>query len=349
MQNRFVRAIAIAGTFALAACSGSRSEHDTARAVRTPGTPYVVADSTIQATLDAAGTAQPIAEATLSTKLMGTVTNVLVHEGDRVTAGQPLVHIDSRDLVARDSQVQASIASARAMQLDAATQARRIRSLYADSAATRAQLDAVETALARANAGVRAAEAAAHELAATRAYADVRAPFAGIVTRRFVDPGAFAAPGAPLVTVQNTSRLRVSVNAAPEDVRRLKRGDRVAATIEDTTVRATIEGVVPSAGNVYTVNAIVANPHGTLLANAAASIAIPRGLRQAVLVPSAAIKRQGDLTGVIVRDAGGDNLRWVRLGAPRGAFVEVTSGLVAGATIVIPAAAAGAKALVGEK
>lgn len=347
MQIPFVRAITIGGMLLAAACSGSAPEQAAARTAPAPGTAYEVRDSTIQATLDAAGTAQPIAEATLSTKLMGTVTGVLVHEGDRVSAGQPLVHIDARDLAARDSQVQASIASARAVQRDAETQAGRIRALYADSAATRAQLDAVETALARANAGVRAAEAGASELAATRAYADVRAPFAGVVTRRFVDPGAFAAPGAPLVTVQNVSRLRVTVQAAPEDVRGLRRGDHVRATIEDTTVAATVEGVVPSSGNVYTVNAIVENPRGALLANGAASIAIPRGRRSAVLVPVAAVRREGDLTGVIVRDASGDDVRWVRLGEVRGAFVEVTSGLAAGATIVVPPPAAAAPDLAG--
>ncbi len=349
MQIHFVRAITIGGMLFAAACSGSKPEQSATRAAPAPGTTYLVADSTIEATLDAAGTAQPIAEATLSTKLMGTVTAVLVHEGDHVSAGQPLVHIDARDLVARDSQVQASIAGAKAMQLEAQTQARRIRALYADSAATRAQLDAVETALARANAGVQAAEAGASELAATRAYADVRAPFAGIVTHRFVDPGAFAAPGAPLVTVQNVSRLRVSVNAAPEDVRGLKRGAHVMATIEDTIVRATVEGVVPSGSNVYTVNAIVENPRGALMANGAASIAIPRGRRQAVLVPLAAIRREGDLTGVIIRDASGEDVRWVRLGETRGSWVEVTSGLAAGATIVVPPTTAGAQALVGEK
>ena len=332
------RALTIGGVLFAAACSGAEPKAAVATAP-TAGTAYVVADSTIDATLDAAGTAQPIAEATLSTKLMGTVTRVLVHEGDLVAAGQPLVHIDARDLVARDSQVQAAIAGARAMQLDAETQARRIRALYADSAATRAQLDAVETAVARANAGVAAAQASARELDATRAYADVRAPFAGVVTQRFVDPGAFAAPGAPLVTVQDVSRLRVSVNAAPEDVRALRRGAHVRATIEDTTVDATVEGVVPAAGNVYTVNAIVANPHRRLMAGGAASIAIPRGRRQALLVPLAAIQREGDLTGVHVRESTGDELRWIRLGAVRGAFVEVTSGLRAGATIVVPTAA----------
>ncbi|MHB1861982.1 MAG: efflux RND transporter periplasmic adaptor subunit [Gemmatimonadaceae bacterium] len=341
MHISFARALAIGGLVVAAACSGPTPQHAATSAAPTAGTPYVVADSTIQSVLDAAGTAQPITEATLSTKLMGTVTDVLVHEGDVVAAGQPLVHIDARDLVARDAQIQAAIAGAEAVQHDAQTQAARIRALYADSAATRAQLDAAETGLARANAGVAAANASARELDATRAYADVRAPFAGIVTQRFVDPGAFAAPGAPLVTVQNMSRLRVSVNAAPEDVRGLARGAHVQATIEDTTVTATVEGVVPAAGNIYTINAIVDNPRHRLTAGGAASIAIPQGRRTAVLVPLAAIRREGDLTGVVVRETTGDELRWVRLGAVRGTFVEVTSGLRAGTTIVVAPTTAG--------
>ena len=152
--------------------------------------------TTIPVVLEAAGIAEPIQQATLSTKLMGAVTAVLVHEGERVTRGQVLARIDASDVAAKRAQAGAGIAEAEAMRQDALTQARRFRALYADSAATRAQLDAVETALARAEAGARTAHAAASEVEALGAYARVRAPFAGVVTQRFVDPGAFVAPGA---------------------------------------------------------------------------------------------------------------------------------------------------------
>jgi RND family efflux transporter MFP subunit len=300
----------------------------------------VVSDTTVTASFDAAGTARPVAAATLSTKLMGTVTAVLVREGDTVSAGQALARIDARDLAARDSQVQASIADAQAVQRDAEAQARRIRALYADSAATRAQLDAVEAGLARANAAVQAAQAGARELAATRSYADVRAPFAGVITHRFVDPGAFVAPGAPMLEIQDGRTLRISADAAPNAVRGLHRGQRIVASVEDTTATAVVEGVVPSAGNVYTVNALVDNAHGRLQAGAAASLAVPMGQRRALLVPASAVRREGDLTGVIVRDASGDAVRWVRLGATYGASVEVAGGLQAGTKVVVPTPAA---------
>ncbi len=304
---------------------------------RASGEVVTVVDTTIDAMLDASGVAGPIAQSTLSTKLMGTVTEVLVREGDVVSAGQPLVRIDARDLAARQSQIDAGIAEATAVHSDAETQVKRMRALYADSAATRAQLDAAETGLARAAAAVSQARAGASELAVMTGYSVVRAPFAGMVTQRFVDPGAFAAPGAPLVTVQDGRRLRVTVSVAPEGVRALRRGSTVTAIIDDRETPAVVEGVVPSpAGNVYTVNAIVENASGGLLSGSAASLQLPQGSRSALMIPLSAVRRQGDLTGVLLRGAGGDELRWVRLGAASGNHVEVLSGLAAGDQVVVP-------------
>jgi RND family efflux transporter MFP subunit len=316
---------------------GDAGEEGAPAVERAAGRVVAAADTTLEATLDAAGVAAPVARATLGTKLMGTVTAVLVREGDRVAAGQPVVRIDARDLEAKRSQVSAALAEAEAVRRDAATQAARIRALHADSAATRSQLDAAETGLARAEAAVRQARAGGAELDAVSAYAVVRAPFDGLVTRRFVDPGAFAAPGAPLVAVEDGRRLRVSVAVAPDAARGVRRGDTVAATVEGARVPATVEGVVPApAGSVYTVNAIVDNRGGRLLPGSAATLSLPRGARRAVVVPAAAVRREGDLTGVLVRGAAGDELRWVRLGTSSGSGVEVLAGLRAGEQVVIP-------------
>ena len=225
------------------------------------------------------------------------------------------------------------------MQRDAATQERRIRALYVDSAATKAQLDGVETGLARANAAVQAAHATAAELQAVDAYSVIRAPFAGTVTKRFVDPGAFAAPGAPLIAVLDATQLRITANATPEVVRGIRRGQTIAATIEDQPVDAIVEGIVPAtAGNLYTVNALVANHDGHILPGSTATLRLPLGERAAIVVPERAVKREGDLTGVIVRAASGDETRWVRLGPQSGEVIQVNAGLSAGDQIVVPQA-----------
>ncbi len=323
-------------TLVLAACGADAAPAVVERTAVT-GTPVAVIDTLIPDVLEASGTATPIRAATLSTKLMGSVTTVLVHEGDRVASGQSLVRLDARDLEAKRSQVEAGLAEATAMRVEARAHAERIRGLYADSAATKAQLDQAETGLARADAATASARAMATELAATASYADVRAPFGGIVTRRFVDPGSFAAPGTPLITVEDASTLRVTVSAAPDAVRGLRRGSTIAAVIGDSVAAATVEGVVPSGANLYTVNALVPNATGSFQSGSSASLALPRGTRRALLVPTAAIVRQGDLAGVRLATTGSSSLRWIKLGRSTTSLVEALSGLAAGDTVLVPA------------
>ncbi len=330
--------IPVAGTLlamlALGACGGDKTPTPAAR-VPLDGRPVAVIDTVIADAFDASGVAEPVRAATLSTKLMASVTAVLVHEGDRVAAGQLLVRLDARDLDAKRAQVQAGLAEATAVYNDAAVQTGRIRALYADSAATKAQLDQAETGLTRAAAGVATAKAMASELAATASYAEIHAPFAGVVTHRFVDPGSFAAPGAPIVTVEDASALRVTVSAAPEVVRGLRAGTEVRATVGDSAVRAKVEGIVPSGPNLYTVNAVVANSKGALLSGSSATLALPRGTRRVILVPAAAVVRQGDLTGVRTVVDGQPSLRWVKLGRTTDGLAEVLSGLAPGDSVVV--------------
>jgi len=318
----------------VAACGGGGEKAPEVARAATTGV-YAVQETTITASFEAAGIADPLQRATLSTKLMGSVVGVQVHEGDRVAKDQLLVRIDARDIDAKRAQVEAGIVSAEAVYQDALTQAKRFRALYADSAATRYQLDQVEMGLARAESGLQGARASRAELDAVGAYAEIRSLFAGIVTRRFVDPGAFVAPGAPLVEVQDASSLRVSVSVPPRVAATLRRGQRIEATIEGRPAAAVLEGVVPSpAGAVYTVNAVVPNPRGDFLPGSAATLRIPDGERLAVMIPSRALVRQGDLVGVRIETASGVELRWVKVGAVAGDLTEIYAGLRAGDRIL---------------
>ena len=335
-----MRIVAGAGLVTLlASCAGGgESAPKPTAAVVPQGVELAIAAVPRTSYLQVAGTVGPIAEATLSTKLMGSVTEVLVHEGDMVRAGQPLLRLDARDLNAQGARVEAAQVEAEAVLKEAELHVQRMRALFADEAAPRAQLDAAETGYARALAGVAGARASAAELAAVASYAHVRAPFAGTVVRRMVDPGSFAAPGAPLLVVQDTRRLRITASASPDAVRRLARGAVVTAVIEGESVPATVEGVVPSAAGLFEVNALVDNASGSLPATGAATLALPQAMRTSVLVPLRAVRRHGDLTGVNLKAEDGVLTRWVRLGAVTGDSVEVISGLQDGDRIVVPAA-----------
>lgn len=328
---------ALALLTSLAACTPSRPEQAPAAAAQAAGPTVAVRDSVIAATIEFTGVAAPVEQATVATRLMGTVAEVFVHEGDGVARGQPLVRIDARDIDAKAAQAAAAIASASAAREYAAVQAARIRRLHADSAAPDAMLDAAESALAQADAAFRAAKAGGAEVESVRDYAVVRAPFAGIVTRRLVDPGAFATPGMPLVTIHDATRLRISATATPDAGRTLARGAVLDATVDGRPARATVEGVVPSAaGGVYTINAVVANPGLSLSAGTSATLSVRVGTRRALLVPATALVREGDLVGVRVRNGNAVDLRWVKTGRTVGALIEILSGVRAGDRVLVP-------------
>jgi RND family efflux transporter MFP subunit len=313
--------------------STERTGHDAVSGQR-----LTVRDTVIPNQLAVSGHAAPFRQAVLGTRLMGSVTQVLVREGQGVGAGQLLARIDSRDLSAQGSQARAGLAEAEAVYRDAEVQATRFRALYADSAAPKAQLDAAETGLLRATAAVANARAAAAGIEAVASYAEVRAPFAGTITRRSVDPGALVAPGTPMLTIEDGSQLRLEVAVAPTEARGVKRGDRLEARVEDVAVPAVIEGVVPAGdGALYTINALVDNSRGLLLSGGTATLLLPGPVRSGVLIPVAALVREGELTGVQVWPAeGGSELRWVRTGWTDGSRIEVLAGLRAGEVIGIP-------------
>jgi RND family efflux transporter MFP subunit len=301
------------------------------------GMAVAVVDTTIAATTDATGMASPLESSTLSTKLMASVEQVLVIEGARVAKGQVLARLDLRDLAAKKVQAEAALADVEAQRDLALVHATRIRALFADSAAPKAMLDAAESGLSRAEAGVRAAQAGLAELAAVTSYGEITAPFAGVIAKRFVDPGAFVAPGAPLLTVDKLGALRVTATVPATAASAEKAGDRITVMVDGVSYEARVEGTARAGAGTYTVNAILPNADGAIAGGTAATLQLPAGERSALLVPTAAITRQGDLATVFRRTAQGDLLTVVRLGNVVGEFTEVIGGVVATDSVVLAA------------
>lgn len=321
----------------LAACGSEAPSKPHAGTAPLQGAVRVVHDTLIPDRFEASGTAVPFRQAQLGSRLMARVIEVTVHEGDQVQRGQILARLDARDVLARREQALAGRAASEAALLEARNHANRIRGLYADSAAPRAQLDQAEAALARAEAGKRQADAAEQEVLVMGDDATIRAPFAGTITRRLLDPGAFAAPGQPLLAIEDAAMLRLAVTAPPTMAGRVRRGQRLSGTIENRPIEAVVEGVVPaSVGSLVTVNAVIRNDRREWFPGSVATLHLPLGERRTVLVPRAAVVQEGDLTGIRVRRGSGSELRWVRLGPGLGERVEVVSGLAAGDSILVP-------------
>ena len=156
---------------------------------------------------------------------MGTITRVNVHEGDRVRRGEVLITIDAAQPRAAyqsataglDASEQA-IAAADADYSLAESTMQRYQMLYDKKSVSPQEFDEVKTKLAAAkarrdaaHAGRAQAEAAVSEANTAVGFTRIRAPFDGLMTAKLADAGAMAAPGVPLLTVEDPSHFRLEV------------------------------------------------------------------------------------------------------------------------------------------
>lgn len=266
----------------------------------------------------------------------GRLVSVKVRVGDRVTAGQVVAELDPVD-------VREQIAQARAQAKAAAADRQRAKVEHAQAVAEVARLEplardqlisALEIDRQRAKAS--SLEATVEAAAASQAEAEarvkllerrivesaVRAPFAGRVAARYVDPGAVVSAGARLVRIVATSPLRVRFEVPEQDVPRLANGTSLRvetrATPRGEGVLATVTGIaseISRTRRVAVVEALVeAPPEGWLPGMYAEALVDLRTIEDATLVPSNAVlsRLQPDgtvATGVLVAREG--VARWV--------------------------------------
>ncbi|MDP2480086.1 MAG: efflux RND transporter periplasmic adaptor subunit [Candidatus Palauibacterales bacterium] len=266
-------------------------------------------------------------EARLATRTSGTVRRVPVDVGSVVRSGDTLVVLDGADVEAR-IQSAAAAASRASRYFD------RIASLEKDGAATGQELD-------DARAGMMMAEAGLREARAQRDYVVLRAPFAGVVAARDVDPGDLAVPGRPVLQLVRPGSLKV-VADLPGEVR----GDLspgTAVTFFDPATGRSVGGhltrISPALEPASRRVRAEARPDsgagsGLPAPGSFVRLELVRPERGTLWVPADVIVRRGQLEGAFVVEQDTLRLRWLRTGEARDGAVEVLAGLVAGTPVV---------------
>jgi membrane fusion protein, multidrug efflux system len=294
-----------------------------------------------------AGTVRPETTSTLAANVVGTVVRVAVAEGDRVRAGDVLVQIDAREPRAqvdrsragRDEVERAIEGAAANAQLAEAT-FRRYAALNERGSASRQEYDeakarhtAAQAELNRLIARRAEVRAATAQAEAALDFSSVRAPMDGVVSARFVDPGAQAAPGVPLLTIENETAVRVDANV-PEQVP-VRTGERAVVVAGERRIGARVTRVQPSVDAAARSALVKLQLDEPLRAGTYVKVSFPVGTRDAVTVPRTALVRRGQLTSVfVVATDGVARMRLVTLGALDAAQAEVLSGLDAGEQVV---------------
>jgi RND family efflux transporter MFP subunit len=280
----------------------------------------------LPATTEIAGTVRPLRRAQLAAKVMGNLDELPVTLGQRVAAGDLLAKISAGEVNARLLQARSQLNAAR-RDLD------RERALLTKNASTADLVRGLEDRFAGAEAQVREAEV-------LLGYATLRAPFAGVIARTFVQAGDLATPGLPLLELEGTAAFQVEAALPDAFVAALRPGATLAVVVPDSgltfpAVLAELSSATdPGARSVL---AKLTVPAGTTVRSGQfVRVLVDGAARPTLLIPVAALSTLGQMERVFV--VGADNravLRLVKSGATRADRVEILAGLDNGERVVV--------------
>ncbi|HXH41178.1 MAG TPA: efflux RND transporter periplasmic adaptor subunit, partial [Thermoanaerobaculia bacterium] len=362
-SNRTVIAFALA---ALAGACSPAAQHAEAPSVAVNAI-EIVRPAAVEQTLSALGTVRAGTTATLTSKVVGNVTEVRVHEGDHVRRGEIVAIIDARDIAAQLSQAMAAshevdgaAGAARAARDAAAANARlatvtyeRYKTLRERNSVSAQEFDEVEARYLAANAErERASKAldqseAGRQLAAANiagasaalSWSRIASPIDGVVTARWIDPGAQAAPGVPLLAIESVNDGRVEASVDEDHIPSIRQGQAVAIDTRAGAGVATghVAHIAPSpdsATRSYLVK-IALPPDTPLKSGMSVTVRFPIGQRDGISIPRTALIERGELHEVWVADVSDvARLRYVTPGVVFGDRIEILTGIAPGDRVI---------------
>lgn len=300
--------------------------------------------------ISASGKVEAVENANLSTRMMGFVNNIHVNVGDKVSKGQLLLSINSTDISAQKAQVNASITEATAAFENAKKDYNRFTALFKENSASQKEMDDISTNYQMSKARLEAANQMKNQVNSQLSYSNIRAPFNGVITGKFVNKGDMANPGMPLISLEAPDKFQIISMIPESEITSINTGTLVNVIIKSTNqlIKGKVTEVSSSAKNTggqYLVKVLLDKTDVKLLSGMFTSVQFPiekttENISQTslVLIPKSALIQQGQLTGVYT--IGNENvaiLRWLRIGKTFGNQVEVLSGLSADEQYIISA------------
>lgn len=286
---------------ALASC-GSKGGNSLANLANDHYPVVTVGESTADMQTTFPATIKGIQDVNVSPKVSGFITSVLVHEGERVRAGQVLFTIDSETYRAAVRSAQAAVNTAKAAATTARTTYENNKKLFEQNIIGEYELSTSQNSLAQAQAQVAQAEASLASAKEQLAWCSVTSPASGVVGSLPYKKGALVNASTQLTTVSDVSTVEVffSLNEGQMlDIE--KKAGSAAGTINtfptlklqlaDGTVYnhpgkvVKISGVIDATTGAYSIIAHFPNPEGLLKSGGAGQIIVPRVSNNAIIIP----------------------------------------------------------------
>lgn len=292
--------------------------------------------------IEATGELQAEEDARIAAEVGGRITEIIVDEGASVEAGQAILSIDpERRRLERDAS-RARLREARAAFENQRSETARVEELHQRKVASDTQVDEARTALALALSRLQAAEADFGVAERALRDATVRAPFAGMVSERFVGRGEYVSQGQALFHLVALDPITVEFRLSEVDSGRVRMGQEVEVRVDshpDQVFQARVSVVSPTIDTrtrTLRVKARLDNAESRLRPGLFARVDLGVATRPNVrLIPEEAILRRAD-GAVVFRLASGSRVErlLVETGVHRDGVVEVVRGLEPGDLVV---------------
>ncbi|NPB08863.1 MAG: efflux RND transporter periplasmic adaptor subunit [Thermodesulfobacteria bacterium] len=317
----------------LGACSKKEPEVEKPPAREVHAKTMIVSPEKVAVTREFSGQVRARNRVTLSSKVSGYVKRVFVREGDVVSAGTPLLHIDDQPIREQLKALAASLAAIKkeeeavsARLRYAASNYERFKRLLAEEAATKEEFERVEAEYKALLAREKAIRARAKEIKARMAetesilaYTLIKSPVRALVAKRMADKGSFVGAGQPLILLEDlASGFQFEVSLDESLLPRLRRGQEYWVSFpaldrgEWARVSEVIRKVDP-ATRTFRVKLDLSS--SDLSAGLYGRLYFPVRMREALLIPWKAVVVRGDLTGAMVVEKDGiARFRVLRLG-----------------------------------
>jgi len=291
------------------------------------------------------GVVEAVRQAVLSAQTTGRISSMAVDVNDPVAEGAVLLRLTGVEQQAGVDTARAQLKAAEAVLVEAESRFTRTSELVGRQLVSRADQDLVRATRDSAGAARDASAAQLRQAEQQAAYTVVRAPFAGLIATRDVEPGEAVSPGQRLLGLYAPGALRIEVQVPQADAAAIRAVGAAQVVLADgRRLAARSVTVFPSADPLtHTVAVRVQLP---ALERAPAPgmtatvlFAVP-GVGGAVQIPAGSLVQRGEVSAVYVVTDTGVSLRQLRLGERLGDQVQVLAGLRGGERIAADPVAA---------
>lgn len=318
-------------------CSGDKDNKDAAKEETLP----VVKVATVTArTVDQNGnytaTVEPELLNNISSSMPNRIKQILVDEGQYVSAGQRVVVLDDVNTFSYESQVDNARANLHNVQLNYD----RAVELYKIGGGTKQNVDAMEIQLVNAKNALATAE---RTLRHARENTVLTSPISGVVTARNYDPGDLTG-NLPILTVARTQPVKVVINVSEGDLPHVRKGMPAVIkfdTYGDEEFSGTVTTIMPTVdaqSRTFGVEVTMPNANNKILPGMFGRVTLNLGKADRVVVPDKAVIKQtgsGDHYVYVYNQNGTVSFNKVELGQRLGDSYELISGVESGSQVVV--------------